>query len=116
MVYKDHRVDLLIKKQAQINEETVRNNRRSMPGFRIQVVNSADRNKALEAKSKVYQLYPELKAFLLYQAPYYRLKVGNFKTRQEAADYQKSLARDFNTTVFIVRDVIELTPEPEAIF
>src|SRR5690349_2684696 len=115
-VYKDHRIDLLIKKQAQINEETSRNNRRSMPGFRLQVINSADRNKALEAKSKVYQLYPELKAYLLYQAPYYRLKVGNFKTRQEASDYQKSLSRDFNNSVFIVRDVIELTPEPELVF
>lgn len=113
MVHKDSRLNLLIKKQIQINEETTRNARRSMPGFRLQVINTTDRGDAIEAKTKVYQLYPDLKAYLLYQSPYYRLKVGNFKTRQEAEDYRKSLSRDFNNAVFIVRDVIEVKPEVE---
>lgn len=107
-VHKDPRLALLVKKQAQINEETTRGSRRSMQGFRIQIMNTTDRNAALEAKTKAYQLYPELKAYLLYQSPYYRIKVGNFKTRQEANDYMKSLLRDFNNNVFIVRDVIEI--------
>ena len=67
VVYKDPRLALLVRKQAQINEETTRNSRRSMPGYRIQIVNTTDRNIAIDAKSKVYQLYPELKAYLLYQ-------------------------------------------------
>ncbi len=112
-VYKDPRLLLLVKKQAQINEETTRNNRRSMPGFRIQVINTIDRGNAIEAKSKLYSLYPELKAYLQYTSPYYRLKVGNFKTRQDAEDYQKGLARDFSNSVYIVRDIIEVKPEPE---
>ncbi len=115
IVHKDPRLALLVKKQAQINEETTRNNRRSMPGFRIQIINTADRSKAIDAKSRVYQLYPELKAYLQYQSPYYRLKVGNFKTRQEAEEYLRSLGRDFPNTVFIVRDVIEVKPELEII-
>lgn len=115
IVHKDPRLGLLVKKQAQINEETTRNNRRSMPGFRIQVINTTDRSNAIDAKSKVYKLYPELKAYLLYQAPYFRLKVGNFKTREDAEDYLKSLARDFPNTVFIVRDIIEVKPEIESI-
>lgn len=113
MVHKDSRLSLLIKKQIQINEESTRDARRSMPGFRLQVINTTNRGDAMEAKTKVYQLYPDLKAYLLYQSPYYRLKVGNFKTRQEAEDYRKSLSRDFNNTVFIVRDVIEVKPEIE---
>ncbi len=112
-IHKDSRLSLLIKKQIQINEETTRNARRSMPGFRLQVINTTDRGDAMEAKTKVYQLYPDLKAYLLYQSPYYRLKVGNFKTRQEAEDYRKTLSRDFNNAVFIVRDVIEVKPEVE---
>ncbi|MEJ7737305.1 MAG: SPOR domain-containing protein [Chitinophagaceae bacterium] len=112
-VFKDPRINLLIKKQAQINEETTRNSRRNVPGFRIQILNTTDRTDAIDAKSKVYQLYPELKAYLLYQSPYYRIKVGNFKTRQEAEEYQGSLARYFPNTVFIVRDIIEVKPETE---
>ena len=114
IVHKDPRLALLVRKQAQINEETTRDSRRTMPGFRIQIVNSTDRNNALSAKTRVYQLYPELKAYLQYQSPYYRLKVGNFKTRQEAGEYLKSLTRDFSNNIFILRDTIEVKPEIES--
>jgi hypothetical protein len=112
-VYKDPRIDFLVRKQAQINEESSRNSRRTMPGFRIQIVNTTDRNVAIDAKSKAYQLYPELKAYLLFQSPYYRIKVGNFKTKNEADAYLPSLARDFSKAAFIVRDIIEVKPETD---
>jgi hypothetical protein len=115
VVYKDPRISLLVKKQAQINEETTRNSRRTMPGFRIQVLNTTDRKNAIEAKTKIYQLYPELRVYLQYQSPYYRLKAGNFKTRQEAEEYLQSFSREFENSVFIVRDVIEVKPEPEIV-
>lgn len=113
IVHKDPRLAMLVKKQMQINEETTRDSRRTMPGFRIQIVNSPDRTNALEAKTRVYKLYPELKAYLQYQSPYFRLKVGNFKTRQDAEDYLKNLSRDFSNNVFIVRDTIEVKPDTE---
>lgn len=110
IVHKDPRIDLLIKKQIQINEETTRNSRRSGPGFRIQVMSTTDRTKAIAAKTKIYQSYPELKPYILYQSPYYRLKVGNFKTREEAGEYLPGLSRDFPGTTFIVKDTIEKDP------
>ena len=110
-VHKDPRIDMLVKKQMQINEETTRDARRSVPGYRIQVVNTNDRNQALAAKTKVYQLYPELKVYLLYQAPYFRLRVGNFKTRPEAEPYFKTISKQFQGNVTIVRDTIEVKPE-----
>ena len=69
VIHKDPRVDLFIKKQAQMNEVTTREARRNVSGYRLQVINTSDRNAAIAAKTKVYQLYPELKAYLLYQAP-----------------------------------------------
>ena len=38
VVHKDARIDQLIHRQMEINEETTRDSRRSMPGFRIQVI------------------------------------------------------------------------------
>jgi hypothetical protein len=111
VIHKDPRVDLLIKKQTQINEATTREARRNIPGFRIQVINTSDRNAAISAKTKIYQLYPELKAYLLYQAPYFRLRVGNFKDKDEAEDYKKSLTKEFPNSVFLVRDTIEVKPD-----
>ena len=110
VVYKDPRIDLLVKKQIDINEETTRDNRRTASGYRILVINSNDRKKVFAAKAKIYQLYPELKPYLLYQAPFFKLKVGNFKTRQEAEDYRIELSRDFPTGLFIFKDIIEVKP------
>ena len=108
VIHKDPRVDLLVKKQAQINEATTRDARRNIAGYRLQVINTSDRNAAISAKTKIYQLYPELKAYLLYQAPYFRLRVGNFKDKDEAEDYRKSLSKEFPNSVFLVHDTIEV--------
>lgn len=108
IVHKDPRLDLLVKKQADINEEISRNARKSMKGFRLLVVNTNSRKEAIDAKTKVYSNFPELKTYLIYQAPYFRLKVGNFKDREEAEDYQKKLNKFFPKGVFIMNDIIEV--------
>jgi hypothetical protein len=110
-VHKDPRVDLLIKKQMQINEETTRDSRRNIPGFRIQVINSSDRNQVFAVKTKIYQLYPDLKSYLIYQSPYYKLKVGNFKTEEEAAPYLEQISKLFPSGVYTVRDIIDVKPD-----
>ena len=110
VVHKDPRLDQLVKKQIDINEETTRDTRRNMPGFRILVINSNDRNKVFAAKAKIYQLFPELKPYLMYQPPFYKLKVGNFKTKEEAEEYRKDLVRQFPTGLYVIRDIIEVNP------
>jgi hypothetical protein len=47
----------------------------------------------------------------LYQSPYFKLKAGNFKTREEAEDYQRKLNSFFPKGVFIISDIIEVKPE-----
>ncbi len=108
VIHKDPRIDLLVKKQIEVNEETTRNARRFISGYRIQVINTSDRNAAIAAKTKIYQLFPELKAYLLYQSPYFRLRVGNFKDKDEAEDYRKELSKEFPNSVFLVRDTVEV--------
>ncbi|TMI66200.1 MAG: SPOR domain-containing protein [Bacteroidetes bacterium] len=113
IVRKDPRIDLLVKKQAQINEETTRDSRKTGKGFRLLVINTTKRDDAIAAKAKVYTNFPELKAYLLYQSPYYKLKVGNFKDRKEAEDYQKKMKYYFPSGVYIMNDIIENKPEKE---
>jgi len=111
VVHKDPRIDMLVKKQIQINEFTTRDARSRVPGFRILVLSTNDRNKANSAKAKIYQEFPELKAYLMYQSPYIKLKVGDFKTREEAEPYITDIQRFFPTGVYIIRDVIEVNPD-----
>ena len=111
LIHKDPRVDSLIKKQIQINEVTTRDSRRNIPGFRIQVAKSNDRNQVFAIKTKIYQSYPELKPYLIYQPPNYKLNVGNFKTPEEAEPYLQKLTQDFSSGVYLVHDIIEVNPD-----
>jgi hypothetical protein len=111
LIRKDPRIDLLIKKQTEINEITTRDSRRNIPGFRIQVINSSDRNKVFATKTRIYQQFPELKPYLIYQPPNYKLKVGNFRTSDDAEPYLDQLSKLFPTGVYLVHDIIEVKPD-----
>jgi hypothetical protein len=110
VVHKDPRIDQLVKKQIEINEFNTRDSRRYISGYRILVVSSNDRNKATNAKSKLYQDQPDLKVYLMYQAPFYKLKAGNFRDRKDAEEYLPYLQKLFPSGVYIIRDTIEVNP------
>lgn len=114
LVHKDPRLDLLMKKQADLNAAARKAAARTAKGYRLLVVNTNKRDEAIAAKTKVYTNFPELKAYLIYQSPFFKLKAGNFRTRDEAAQYQKYLNAFFPKGVFIINDTIEVTPEKEA--
>lgn len=113
IIHKDPRIDLLIKKQAEVNLASKKASGYTTRGFRVMVINTTNREEAIAAKTKIYTNYPELKAYLIYKAPYYKLKAGNFKSRDEAEKYQKYLSALFPNGVFIISDTIEVAPEKE---
>lgn len=113
IIHKDPRLDMLVKKQSEINTATRKATARTMKGYRLMVINTNKRDEALSAKTKIYTYFPELKAYLSYRSPYFKLKAGNFKTREEAEKYQREMTRMFPKGVFVVNDIIEVKPERE---
>lgn len=111
VIHKDSRIDLLLKKQGDVNAAIKKANARTARGYRLLVINTNKRDEAIAAKTKIYTYFPELKSYLVYQSPYFKLKVGNFKTRDEAEQYRKNISLYFPKGVFIVNDIIEVTPE-----
>ena len=111
VVHKDPRLDLLVSKQAQVNEYATRDARKTGKGYRLMIISTNSRDEAIAAKTKVYTYFPELKAYLWHQSPYYKVKAGNFKDRKEAEAYQEKLNAYFAKGVFIMNDVVELKPE-----
>lgn len=113
-ITKDPRIDLVMKKVAEINEFNTREARRFAPGYRILVLSTNDRNKANQMKAKVYRYFPELGAYLVFQASQFKLKVGDFKDLKEAEDYQIRMQAYFSNNLYIVRDQIEVNPDKSA--
>lgn len=108
IVHKDPRVELLVTKQAEINEATSRDSRKTGKGYRLMIISTNIRDEAIAAKTKIYTYFPELKAYLWHQSPYYKVKAGNFKDRKEAEAYQQKLNAYFPKGVFIMNDIVEL--------
>ena len=75
--------------------------KKTVNGYQLQVLNTTDRNEALNAKSLLLTTYPQQKTFLLFQTPYYKIRFGNFLTQAEAVSYQKKIKADF-TNVFVI--------------
>jgi hypothetical protein len=108
IVHKDPRIELLMTKQAEINEATSRDSRKTGKGYRLMIISTNNRDEAIAAKTKVYTYFPELKAYLWHQSPYYKVKAGNFKDRKEAEAYQEKMNVYFPKGVFIMNDIVEL--------
>lgn len=110
-IIKDPRVDLLIQKQEELNRKAYLENSRTMPGFRISVINTNDRIKAMDIKSRIMKEIPEHKTYFIYQAPVFKVQIGNFKTRAEADAVLKQIQRFYPMGMIVIPSNIELKPE-----
>lgn len=114
IVHKDPRVDALVKKQASVNAAFRKAAGRTMKGYRLLIINTNSRDEAIAAKTKIYTYFSDQKSYLTYQAPFFKLKAGNYQTREEARKYQELMKTLFPKGVFIMNDTIEVKPEKEA--
>ncbi len=90
-------------------------------GFRVQVFSSVDRIEAINAEeslrrwlnSKTEEELAELgllsssEVISLYRQPYYRVRIGAFRTRDEAAPLSEVMKRIFPSTL-VVPDFVEI--------
>ena len=77
-------------------------------GYRVQVFfdsGSNSKNKAANIKAEFEAVYIGVKSYLSYKEPYYRVRVGDFRTLTEAVGFQKKIAADFPNS-FPVKDNI----------
>ncbi len=83
-------------------------NNPEIEGYRVQIFfdsGSNSKNKAASIKADFETVYPGVKSYLSYKEPYYRVRVGDFRTLTEAVGFQKKIAADFQNS-FAVKDNI----------
>src|SRR5258705_5831218 len=69
-VHKDPRLDILAKKEAELNAYAAKIAARSAMGYRLQVLSTNDRELAMKTKTELLKKFPEQKVYMLYQLPY----------------------------------------------
>ena len=104
IITKDSRFDELVNKQKiqnQINQ--------SMHGYRIQIYFGGIRQKASEVKLDFNSRFPDIQAYLSYQQPNFKVRIGDYRNRFEAQKFLKEIEGLYPTS-FIVPDDVKLPP------
>lgn len=79
--------------------------KRVINGFRVQLGANSNRQTLLDLKAQFLQIYPETGAYIVYQQPQFKLRVGDFKNRTQATKFMSEIQGSF-PTMFIVPDKI----------
>jgi hypothetical protein len=85
--------------------QTFARERRAISGYRIQLGSSGNRQVLMDIKAKFLQLYPDVGAYIQYQQPQFKLRVGDFRSRADADAFLEELLFSFSSG-FIVPDKI----------
>ena len=80
-------------KVAQVMKSWVNANRNdpNIEGWRAQIMASTDRMQVEQSRNRFRTEYPEVAATAVQEQPYYKLRVGAFRTKQEALTFISTL-------------------------
>lgn len=77
-----------------------------LEGYRIQIFFDSKREEALKMRKNFRQNYPETPVYLIYEQPFFKLRVGDFRTKIEAQRLLDPIKKDFSSS-FIVKTTID---------
>jgi hypothetical protein len=83
-------IDALVSKY-----ENILKAKNGVEGWRVQIMFKTKKEEIQQLKITFIKLYPKIPAYLEYDAPYYRVRVGNCRTKLEAIKIQRQISKNF---------------------
>lgn len=102
-IKQDPLVETLVQKHISYNL-----NRVGITGYRVQIFfesGNNSKNKAYAVKAGFLANFPNIGAYLTYQAPNYKIRVGDFRTKLDAYRFLRIIEADYSNA-FIVSEEI----------
>lgn len=106
-VIADKRIELLIDKHKYHNRHQP-----VLEGWRVQIFFDAgahSKRKATEVQNRFTSRYQETQAYLSFKEPYYRVRVGDFRSRIEAEGFLQKIKGEYPNS-FAVSEMINPPP------
>lgn len=104
VIYHNPAIDSLIYRYILYNERL-----NGLEGFRIQIYSSSDKSARVESgkvRQEFITRFPDIKSYATFDRPgYYKIRVGDYRTRIEGTKYLLMIRRDF-PDAYLVPDVI----------
>lgn len=106
-IIQDDRVAYLVQKHVELNEKQL-----GFPGYRVQIFFASgnnSKNRALAVRNEFAARFPNVEAYLIFQEPNYKVRVGDFRTRLEAQGFTLKIIGLY-PNAYPVKDEIKLPP------
>jgi len=101
VIYADSRLEPALKRHKDAMYGSIYSTR----GYRLQIYSGNDRLKATKLKIDFLRRFPGVHAYMSYIQPQFRVKVGDYKTRQEAEQMYHEVG-DLCNPCMIVPDIV----------
>lgn len=103
-IIRDTRVDNLVRKQSEIIPPATAP---QINGYRVQLFFDSNKTLVDQARIKFVSQFPKIDTYIIYNAPNYFLKVGDFRTEMEADRIKQEVTSQFPTS-FVVKEKVNL--------
>ena len=108
-IHQDKRIDHLLANKKYTNSL----GQSTTNGFRVQVFSSnvqrTAKNEAFRIENQIKDQYPDMSIYVNYQSPFWKVRVGDFRSQSEAQRYKTQLKEafpDLKSEIYIVREQI----------
>jgi hypothetical protein len=102
-VFQDKRIEEMVRRHTENNKKI-----KGVPGYRIRVFSASDqgaRSRANSVRGEFLNAFPGIEPYIIYDAPDWKIYVGDFRTRTEALRVYKRVASRY-PDAFIINDNI----------
>jgi len=102
-IEQDTLIGWVLNKHAWLNKSD-----NKLSGWRVQIYTSSGkeaRDEANEVRNKFLNAYSQHKAYLIYQPPFFKIRVGDFRSKQDAFALYKELTKQYPVS-YLVPDKI----------
>jgi len=112
-IIQDPRIDTLLREHILVNEQY-----NKLQGYRVQIFFDAGNNSkqnAFNERDAFVEMYPEEHIYITFKEPYYRVRVGDFRSKMEAEGFLQKIINNY-PNAFAIKDGInppELLKEVE---
>jgi len=104
VIERDVRLDSLVMRHTRVNKL-----KDGFDGYRVQLFSGSGTEARLQANNlrvEFMTIYPDVPAYLVYQAPNFKVRVGDFRTELEAIHLQREIAYQYPGG-FVSRDLVK---------
>jgi len=110
VIIQDPAIDTILQKHIEMNETLLLNTDNfAIDGYRIQIFEESGNKSSTRAREVMAEFstkYPDIPVYLSWQAPNFKVRVGDFGTRMEAEGFLNKIKRSY-PIAWVIRDKIK---------